>query len=284
MQNILHLLDINRIFWLGIPLTVSFIITSVMLPLLFDMFKRASFVRPNFKGNFIPAGMGFIFFLASLTTVMVTFITWPPWLQKYGLAFVMAMATMALLGFIDDVIGTKEVSGIKGHFKNLFFAGRLTTGALKALGGGVLAVLVSGTTAPVREIVVNTFVIILSINVVNLLDLRPGRAAKGFMLIGIFIAVAGWRQPELVFLASVVGSMLAYLPYDLRARVMMGDSGSNALGVALGLVAVWVLTPSIKIGYLIVLAAVNLFAEKYSFTTIISRNRVLSYLDKLWRK
>lgn len=283
MPDILNLISLNRFFWLWTPLAISFVITSIVLPLLLDMLKRAGFVRLNFEGNSIPAGVGFIFFLATLVTVTISFITWPPWLQKHGLAFVMALATMSLLGFIDDVIGTGEVRGLRGHFKS-FLAGRLTTGALKALGGGVLAILVSSTTAPFREIVINALVVVLSINLVNLLDLRPGRAAKGFMLTGIFVAVAGWQQPELVFLASVMGSMLAYIPYDLRARAMMGDSGSNALGAALGLVAVWVLTPSVKVGYLIVLAAVNLFAEKYSITAVIARSRVLSYLDRLWRR
>jgi len=285
MQGIIlsKLLDFNQLFWLGIPLAVSFIITSVALPLIFAMLRRAGFVRPNFEGYDIPAGVGFIFFLAAMVTVTVSFITWPPWLVKYGLAFVMSIATMSFLGFIDDVIGSAEVRGMRGHFKS-FFAGRLTTGALKALGGGVLAILVSGTTVPFREIAVNVLLVVLSINTVNLLDLRPGRAAKGFVLIGIFLAVAGWRRPELVFLAMVMGSILAYIPYDLRARVMMGDTGSNALGVALGLVAVWVLTPPVKLGYLIVLTALNLLAEKYSLTAIIANNRVLSYLDRLWRK
>jgi len=275
--------NIDQILISSTPAIVAFLLTTVSLPRLLDMIGRSGFTRKNYAGSPIPVGIGFVFTLAVLGAVAVNYFIWSDSLRFYGLGFVMAMAIMSLLGLIDDFWGTREVLGLKGHFRSLF-RGKLTTGALKALGGFVLALLLSGIMANVHEIIINTLIIVLSINYINLLDLRPGRAAKGFFLTALLLAIGGWGRAELVFLAAVTGSLIAYAPYDLKAKSMMGDTGSNALGVALGICAVWLLNIQFKIGYLIILVALHLFAEKYSLTTVIAHNRFLNYLDRLWRK
>ncbi|HZK18474.1 MAG TPA: hypothetical protein VFD15_04090 [Clostridia bacterium] len=272
-----------KILMIAVPVAIAFFLTLVLLPRLLDMVWRSGFTRKNYKGVPIPVGVGLVFTLAVLGAVAASYLMWPGELQFYGLGFVMAMGVMSLLGFVDDCWGTREITGLKGHFKALF-GGRLTTGALKAIGGFVLAVLLGGVTANINEIVINTLVITLSINFINLLDLRPGRAAKGFLLTAVFLIAAGWGRANLVFLLVVTGSLVAYIPYDLKAKTMMGDTGSNALGVALGISAAWLLGLYLKVGYLVVLIALHIFAEKYSLTTVIARNRFLNYLDRLGRK
>lgn len=63
---------------------------------------------------------------------------------------------------------------------------------------------------------------------VNLVDVRPGRAAGAVVALG----VAGMAQSELA--AVAVGAAGAVLPDDLGERVMIGDVGAHALGAALG--------------------------------------------------
>ncbi|MDZ4178646.1 MAG: hypothetical protein U1E29_05385, partial [Coriobacteriia bacterium] len=107
--------------------------------------------------------------------------------------------TWALLfGLVDDVFGTSTDKGFRGHLAALA-RGRLTTGGLKLFGIGFVA-LAGGVTIAGRTpldglefavvVIAATFVIALSANLVNLLDLRPGRALKGYVLMCVFAAIA----------------------------------------------------------------------------------------------
>ena len=50
--------------------------------------------------------------------------------------------SMFFAGIIDDTIGNRDVSGLKGHFKSLF-KGKLTTGGFKAIFGGFVGLIIS---------------------------------------------------------------------------------------------------------------------------------------------
>ena len=70
-------------------------------------------------------------------------------------------------------------------------------------------------------------------NLLNLFDLRPGRAIKVAVASGAMIGAARpgrRRAPPLPPLAAA----LALLPEDLGERAMLGDAGANALGAMLG--------------------------------------------------
>ncbi|MCL0032897.1 hypothetical protein M1M96_01985 [Peptococcaceae bacterium] len=128
----------------------------------------------------------------------------------------------------------------------MFRKGQLTTGALKALGGGLLALSITfmsckfdWNTQSSVDIIINVFIIVLSINVINLLDLRPGRAGKAFLFLSMIILLfADWSY-SILPLSLIIGSLLVYLYWDLKSYVMMGDTGSNALGVVIGITAIF---------------------------------------------
>jgi len=210
-------------------------LAALLLPPLCKLITRAGFVRPNYRGNAVPQGVGVIFFIVPLCLSLGAFALFPSLLPGPQLtAFLVLIGAMGFLGLLDDVFGSRRVSGLKGHFTALL-RGQLTTGALKALGGLAAAFFVSLLTAPANEVLLNTLVIALAANAVNLLDLRPGRAGKLYLLGALPLFAAGWSQPALIFpLAMVTGTVLAYLPRDLRARVMMGDAGANVLGAKIG--------------------------------------------------
>lgn len=256
--------------------------SRLMVQGLMDMIRQAGFLRPNYKGDDIPVGMGLVILLSSLSVLTVAFLFFPEDLQNKSLVFLLAVSGFTCFGLIDDVWGSRSVTGLKGHFICLL-KGQITTGALKALAGGVVALFLAAAGGAWQLIPLNAAVIALSVNAVNLLDLRPGRAGKVFLAITLVLFIALPNKQELVLLAAVAGGLLAYLPYDLKARAMMGDTGANSLGAALGLTAVWVLDTPVKIVYLLMLVAFHLFAEKYSLTKVIAGNRFLDYLDKLGR-
>lgn len=263
---------------------ISFFITCLILPKIITIIKTANFLRPNYKNELVPLGVGIVFFLATLLVVVIFFAFLPEGASNKAFAFLLAFAIFTCLGLIDDVWGSKTTTGLKGHFFKSFKEGKLTTGAIKALFGVVGAVLLVINTGPWLWVLVNILIIVLTVNTINLFDLRPGRAGKGFLLLAIIFFILSWGQEELIFLAVVGGSLMAYLRTDLKAKAMMGDTGANALGAVLGIVAVWVLAEPVKLIYLGGLIILHIFTEKYSLTQLMAQNRILNFLDHLGRK
>lgn len=249
------------------------------------MITEADFVRPNFKGEKIPLAAGVVFFIAAVIVVLPLFFLWPPGLRDTALLYLLAMSGAAFLGLMDDFWGSREASGLMGHFKALA-RGRLTTGAVKALGGGMLALILAARLYPndIWKVMDSALIIALSVNLLNLFDLRPGRAGKVFILLYIILLPAALGSPEAVMATMTLGALLAFLPVDLKARAMMGDAGSNTLGMVIGLTAAASLEGYYRTGYLAALVIIHIITEKYSLTRIISGNYVLNYLDMLGRE
>lgn len=255
----------------------------LILPVLITVINEAGFLRPNFRGEEIPIGIGVVFFLSSLLVVTMLFFLIPGVLVGEAVVFLLALAGYTCIGLMDDFWGNGACKGLLGHMKSLFH-GYPTTGSLKALAGGVMALFISAVVGPWYLVPLNALILALSVNTINLVDLRPGRAGKCFLLLGIIIMAAYTHRPEIIFTALIAGILLAYLPEDLSVKVMMGDAGSNALGAVIGLNAILVFDIQIKITYLAVLLVLNLIADKFSLTRIISSNRILDYLDRLGRE
>ncbi|MCL6611007.1 MAG: hypothetical protein K6T66_05635 [Peptococcaceae bacterium] len=244
------------------------------------MIAGAGYLRPNYRGETIPSGAGVAIYVSTLAAVSASFFFLPPEIRQKSAVFMILMSGCTLLGLVDDFWGSGRCRGLAGHLKSLL-AGRLTTGSLKALAGLVLAFYASALSGPWTLIPLNTLIIALSVNMINLLDLRPGRAGKSFLALGILILAAFPLKYELIFLSAAAGSLLAYLPADLKARAMMGDAGANALGAVTGITAVWLFGIEAKVFCLLALLLLHAVAEKHSLTGIIASNRVLDYLDRL---
>ena len=111
-------------------------------------------------------------------------------------------------------------------------------------------------------------------NLANLLDLRPGRALKVALACGIPLALRD--RPAA---AAVTGAGLVVLPDDLRGRSMLGDTGANPLGAAVGLAAAQVLGTRGRLATLAVVTALNLASERVSFSAVIERHELLRRVD-----
>ncbi|HQE06418.1 MAG TPA: glycosyltransferase, partial [Tepidanaerobacteraceae bacterium] len=136
------------------------------------------------------------------------------------------------------------------------------------------------------EVIVNTLIIALFTNFFNLLDLRPGRAIKVYIIIFLAILAAlnlAEKTDILLTFVPLLGFVVGYLPYDLKASSMMGDAGSNVLGISVGLLVVLSLSWHIRIAVLAFLIGIHFFTEKYSLTKLIEKNSLLNYLDNLGR-
>jgi UDP-GlcNAc:undecaprenyl-phosphate GlcNAc-1-phosphate transferase len=181
-----------------------------------------------------------------------------------------------LVGMYDDQHGALDrAKGFRGHLAAAR-RGRVTGGGVKLVGISVAGVLAGAMLAPrrPRDVLLAGAVIAGSANVLNLLDLRPGRALKVGVLAG-----AALRQP------GVVGSCVAMLPGDLQERQMLGDAGANALGALLG-VCLLHRVPSYvgRVTCLGGLIALTGASEVVSFSDVIERTPALRRLDRLGRR
>lgn len=261
-------------------LFISLITSAISIPLFFKFAPR----RKNYKGEAIPFPGGLLLSLPVIIGIVVGLkIGAFSWAQGNVTLFMVFISTF--LGLADDLAGDSSVKGFKGHFKRYFEDGELTTGAMKAIFGG-LASLASGIAIAEGAFMIgilNALIIAFMMNTINLLDLRPGRASKGFLMgfAGLFLLYP--NSKILSIMAPVLGAMFLYLPLDLRAMVMMGDTGSNLLGSLLGLVGAWNLGIIGKITVILLLVGLMFVTERRSLTKIIEDNTALDFIDKIGR-
>jgi UDP-N-acetylmuramyl pentapeptide phosphotransferase/UDP-N-acetylglucosamine-1-phosphate transferase len=172
---------------------------------------------------------------------------------------------------------------MRGHARAVLRGG-FSTGILKALGtvALALAVLGGGDREP-PEYALAVAVLVLATNAFNLLDLRPGRAAKAFVLLGLAL-LAGTRELEpLRAIGVFAGPLLVLGVFDLRERAMLGDTGSNLLGALAGLWIVTALDATGQLAALAALAALTAYGELKSISRAIEAVAPLRALDRLGR-
>lgn len=196
-----------------------------------------------------------------------------------------ACFAFAFLGLVDDLVGTEADRGFRGHLRALA-RGRLTTGAMKLFGGGVVAIVLTAAPGEVsgRRLLADAALVALAANLGNLLDRAPGRTIKVGLIAYVPIALVAGTGPVGLALASVVGATVGLLPADLGERLMLGDTGANLLGAVLGLAVVLETSRAVRTGVLIALLALNLVSERVSFTAVIDRTPGLRQLDRLGRR
>ncbi|MFI7431646.1 hypothetical protein ACIBPB_32180 [Micromonospora sp. NPDC049836] len=217
-----------------------------------------------------------------------------------GAAALLAGVGAGSVGLYDDIVGArpeqKAAKGFAGHLAALR-EGRVTAGLVKIVGVGLAglgaaALLAAdprvaahprrqraGTLGRGLDVLLGAGVVAGTANLLNLLDLRPGRALKSGMLLGAPLSTG----PSGGIAAGAVGAAAALVREDLDERVMLGDSGANALGALLGVSLAARTGPAGRAGVLAVLAALTAASEKVSFTQVIQRTPGLRELDQLGR-
>ena len=209
-----------------------------------------------------------------------------------------AGAAAGAVGFYDDVVGNrpeqKAAKGFKGHLGALR-EGRVTSGLVKIGGVGVAGLAAAALLAADRggktrgrggavrataDVLLGAGVIAGTANLVNLLDLRPGRALKAGALIGAPLTLGRGGGVA----AGTLGASAALLPADLGEDIMLGDAGANALGALLGVALVGKTGTTGRAVALAVLAGLTAASERVSFTKVIQDTPWLRRLDELGRQ
>jgi UDP-GlcNAc:undecaprenyl-phosphate/decaprenyl-phosphate GlcNAc-1-phosphate transferase len=281
--------------WL--PLVLSLGLAALLAPALLARLERAGVVRENYRGRVVPAASGTLIVLAAVLALgplaaLDELADTDSLLPEAGEALVFVIG-VAVLGLLDDLLGGARPAGaavdreaprgLRGHARAAA-RGSFSTGVLKAAGTVALALYVlAGQGRSASEYVVGVALLALATNLFNLLDLRPGRAGKVFVAFGVILTLGSWNTYALRALGLFIGPALVLLPYDLRERAMLGDTGSNVLGAVAGFWLIVALGPTGEAVALAVLALLTLYGEFRSISALVEKNSLLRRLDSLGR-
>jgi UDP-GlcNAc:undecaprenyl-phosphate/decaprenyl-phosphate GlcNAc-1-phosphate transferase len=275
--------------WIGLPL--SFALALAMVPAGVRGLAEAGLVRDNYRGRSLAFPLGAILATTSLVALApLAFLNdradldlLDPDLRRW-ITYVIGVA---FLGFLDDALGQGALAGAprgwRGHARAIL-EGRLSTGAIKAIGALALAAyVVSGRGLESGEYLADVALLILTTNLFNLVDLRPGRAEKALVLLAVGLSLGSWTEEPLELLGIFLGPVLVGAWFTLRERAMLGDTGSNLVGAIGG---VWLLTSLDETGRLIalgVVVALTIYGELRSISKAIESIPPLRSLDSLGR-
>ncbi len=211
-------------------------------------------------------------------------------MSEKALLALFALVGMAIIGFADDYTSyaRKRNEGLSKRWK---FGGQLLVAGGFAWGATVTGV--STQLSFVRPLGIDLgpvlfFLLVLlmltaSANAVNITDGLDGLVAGVSTLVfGAYLLIAFWqsRNPLFyniegaldlaIFSAAVLGSVLAFLWWNAApAKVIMGDTGSQALGGAMAALALLTNTQMLLliIGGLFVIETLSVIAQVVSFKT-----------------
>ena len=196
-------------------------------------------------------------------------------------ALAAAIGSSAALGAYDDLAGVTHARGLHGHFAALR-RGELTTGIVKMAGLSAAGVLAAPPRRHLTARLLDAALIAGTANLVNLLDLRPGRALKAVAIAGLPVMLG--RDAGAAGAAGAVATAAALMPGDLGERHMLGDCGANALGALVG----WTLAVRsgtfARTAALGGVVALTLLSERVSFSAVIERNPTLAAVDAWGRQ
>ncbi len=275
---------------LACGLLVGVVMARLLWRGLAGLFESTALTRTNYRGAALPTAAGVVLALAVLAVeggraVAASFGVGDVGLSGPRTLVLVTVLAYALLGLVDDVLGSAQHKGFRGHGTALL-SGRITSGMLKLVGGGAVALLVvapSVNRSPGR-LMADALVVALAANMANLLDRAPGRTTKAGGLAFVLLVLGVGAAPELVPVAVVVGAALGLLVDDLRERLMLGDAGANPLGAVLGLATVLATGPGVRDVVLMALVTLNVAGELISFSRVIELLPPLRALDRAGRR
>ncbi len=191
----------------------------------------------------IPTMAGLVFVIAIAVVTLCFNLSRPQtWLP------LAALIAGAVIGLIDDILNLRSNGGTAGLRAPVKFA--MVTFLGLALGWffwdklGFTSVhipFIGVWELGIWIVPIFAFVVVATGNAVNISDgldgLAGGLAASAFTIFAI-IALLSHQFGLAAFCFTIVGALLAYLWFNIYpARFFMGDTGSIALGVSLGVVA-----------------------------------------------
>jgi UDP-GlcNAc:undecaprenyl-phosphate/decaprenyl-phosphate GlcNAc-1-phosphate transferase len=270
----------------ALPAIVALLVALLVTPAALRSLADGGWVRENYRGRSVAFPAGFVAVAAAIVSLVVLapldeLADADVFRPELGAVVVYSLG-VAFLGLVDDVLSA-DPRGWRGHGAAVL-EGRFSTGALKAVGSlGLALYALSGRGWSEGRYLLAVAVLVLCTNLFNLLDLRPGRALKVFVALGIGLTVGAWDLHPAAALALFAVPLLVVGIYDLRELAMLGDTGSNLAG---GLAGLWLVLTLGTTGLAIALAVlllVTAYGEFRSISELVDRIPLLRSLDSLGR-
>lgn len=232
-----------------IACVVCLITGPILIPLLrrvkFGQYVRDDGPKRHMKKAGTPTMGGVMFFFSlSIGTLVVIGVT------SRGIILLAAALAFGLIGFFDDYIKVvlKRSLGLRAKEKligQFLISGIFAYIAVTYLGRGT-AVVIPGSNISLEigwlYIPFAIFILMGVNNAVNLTDGLDGLAAGVTVfaaLAFLFIASSLNMSDVSVFSAALIGTCIGFLFFNIYpARIFMGDTGSLALGGAIGVLAI----------------------------------------------
>ena len=272
-------------------LVVGFLAARLVWLLLRPVFGGEVFRRENYRGHALPTAVGLVLAVATLIVEGARVVTASAAgdgsrIGGARLGVLVLAVGLSLFGIVDDLAGDGDRRGFRGHLRSLA-EGRLSTGGLKLIGGGAVALVAVAAVRPgggFGSLLTDAALVALAANLGNLFDRAPGRTIKVSLLAFLVLVAATGATAELGATAVLVGGALAMLLDDLHERVMLGDTGANLLGGGLGLAVVATGSDVARLAVLAVVCILNGISEWVSFSRVIDGFAPLRILDRAGRR
>jgi len=265
---------------------ITFILALIAGPLIIPLLKRLKFgqtvrddgPQTHLKKMGIPTIGGLIFLVPMLISTLL-------FASKYPMLIPMLIVTLGFgfIGFIDDMLKVirKDKDGLSAKQKS--FAQFVISAAFAfyvaytpSLGTGMILPF-SGSNA-VAELPVWLFVPLVIIvmylitNSVNMTDGVDGLAAGVTLIVTVFFTIVAMQQSQwnhIKLMCSITaGGCLGFLVFNVYpAKVIMGDTGSLALGGVVGAAAVLMKMPWMLLiaGGIYAVESLSVFIQVVSF-------------------
>jgi UDP-N-acetylmuramyl pentapeptide phosphotransferase/UDP-N-acetylglucosamine-1-phosphate transferase len=259
---------------------ISFVFVLLSKGMVVRFLQENHMTIKNYKGDEIPQGIGILLLMATMISSVFLLLTTNQ--SKLCFLYLFGLSVVGLGGMLDDLLGTQDVKGLRGHIHQLT-KGRMTTGAIKIITTGVVSLFISISYWPEwMDVFINLLLMMLYTNTINLFDVRPGRAVKIFLLGNISLWIMG-DYPWCFISFLLTGGLLAVFKGDLQCKYILGDVGSNILGFTLGFAFAVSVEGWIKIAIIVLLFILHIIAETSSISYMIEQSKWLSCFDQMGR-
>jgi phospho-N-acetylmuramoyl-pentapeptide-transferase len=235
------------------PLIMGFIFSIILGPIIIPILHKFKFgqnirkegPKSHQKKSGTPTMGGIIFFISVATTILIM----GHKLMDKEMIILYSFLSFGFIGFLDDIIKIihKDNLGLKAAQKMMLlilFSLVLAWYGYKYIGTDIVIPFANKDFRLDLKWLYMPFIVFYYAavtNAVNLTDGVDGLATSVTVIVLTFFAIVGFRTENFevaIFSMTLAGALLGFLKYNaFPAKVFMGDTGSLALGGAIGTIS-----------------------------------------------
>lgn len=235
------------------PLIMGFLFSIILGPIIIPILHKLKFGQPirtdgpksHQKKSGTPTMGGIIFFISVASTILIM----GHELMDKEMILLYSFLAFGFIGFLDDVLKIiyKNNLGLKAAQKMILliiFSLALAWYGYKYIGTDIVIPFANKDfrlDLKFLYIPCVVFYYAAVTNAVNLTDGVDGLATSVTVIVLTFFAIVGFRTRNFevaIFSIALAGALLGFLKYNaFPAKIFMGDTGSLALGGAIGTIA-----------------------------------------------